>query len=481
MKIRYEVVLDEPLMIDGDWPLELSDGGLFRVKTEAGKAIAFEVEYSGKPSDHFRREDGVLHLDDDRWTRMRPFFARLKSFIQMESEANFDPTEVFAHYDGETEAEKQDIPMHKVVLTKGDDRRSRRPLDHELLGAAVLASYSGDVEPPPFISELKSMSRRSEREGRYVDSFRYSFLIVDTLYGQGKFRTNQLVEALSSSEDLSNALEAARRVVRQRTEDATEDTAKILASDATTKDLMRHIVKRRGEYFHGTTALKKTGDWRSEEARTLCNLMGRTTDEICRATIVRIFGDDTWDWYESSGRRHGKTADVAMDFGIRERKSGRAGVLTKHAEFVGERESARVRLKWALQSLEGLELSDEENELESIVCKEMTTDQELFTIRMTTTTKVLGGSSAEAWNDVRAPSGAYELVWCFDEEDERATLQISDPADTGSFWFGGPGARWLVGYSLRQGLEFVHGGLYRIACRGAGASASLFEVRLGDL
>ena len=86
MKIRYEVILDEPLEVDGDWPLQLPDGGLFRIKMENGKAVAFEVEFTGVPSDHFRVEGGVIHLDDTRWTSMRPFFARLKSFIQLGNE-----------------------------------------------------------------------------------------------------------------------------------------------------------------------------------------------------------------------------------------------------------------------------------------------------------------------------------------------------------------------------------------------------------
>ena len=233
-------------------------------------------------------------------------------------------------------------------------------------------------------------------------------------------------------------------------------------------------------YFHGTKAVVRTGDWKSDEGRTLCDLMGRTTDEVCRTMMARIFGDDTWDWYESSGRRHGKMAEVAVAFGIRDRKSGDAGILTEHAEFVGERESPRVRLKWALRSLEGLQLNDEGGELESILCTEPNSGRELFSIRMITTTTRLDGSSAEAWNDVRDPSGSYELVWYFDEEEERGTLQTTDPLDVGSFWFSGSMARWLVGHSLRQGLEFGHGGLHRIVCRGAAASASLFEVRLGD-
>ena len=130
MKIRYEVVLDEPLEVDGDWPLHLPNDGLFRVKSEEGKAVAFEVEFTGTPSDHFRCDDGKIHLDDTRWTALRPFFASLKSFIQLECEVSYDPIEVFASYHAETPDERRDILVDKIVLTVGQNRSIRQPLDH---------------------------------------------------------------------------------------------------------------------------------------------------------------------------------------------------------------------------------------------------------------------------------------------------------------------------------------------------------------
>ena len=277
MKIRYEVVLDEPLEVDGDWPLRLPDGGLFRVKTEDGKAFAFEVEFSGKPSEYFRCEVGTIHLDDTRWTAMRPFFARLKSFIQMENEANYSAVEVFANYDAESEDEQEAIPMQKVVLTDGLNRTTRTPLDHEMLSAGVLSSYSENIRIPSFIAELKSLSRRSAREGRFVDSFRYSFLIVDILYGQGQFRSKQLVDALSGSESLVRALEEARSNVMHSSEDSDDETSRLLLDGVLVKDLIAHIVKKRGQYFHGTKVLERTGDLKNREARTLSDLMALAT------------------------------------------------------------------------------------------------------------------------------------------------------------------------------------------------------------
>ena len=499
VKIRYEVVLDEPLEIDSDWPLTLPDGGLFRVKTEAGKVNAFEVEYSGKPSDYFgSRKDGVLSVNDKRWTRMRYFFAHLKGFIQLESEANFEPTEVFAHYDSENEVEKKEIRVQKMVIEKGEDRRVRRPLDHELLGAAVRASYFGGVGLPPFVGELKSMSRRSKREGRYADSFRYSFLIVDTLYGKGQFKTNQIVKALSSNEEFVNALNVARYKFVYLAENARDETERLLARDCPIEDLIRHIVKQRGVYFHGTNELKRTGDWGNVEARKLCELMSRTTDEICRVRLTPIFGDSQWNWYQRNAARSGTLVDVVVEFRVHMRSSGDTIIVRKQPKLVGTSHSLRVRLKWALEAIENAEelrsdieeaqavekgpISDDDLELESVIGKEEKSDQELFSIRMITTKTRLNGTLAGGgWDDVRDPSDTYDMKWYFHEAAESRILGVLGQSEAASFWYSGPEARKWVRYSIREGLEFDHVGLYRIVCQGAAASAPLFEVGLGDL
>lgn len=477
MKIRYEIVLDDSLEVDGDWPLRLPDGGLFRIRTEDGKAVAFEVEFTGEPSDHFRSEGKTIHLDDTRWTAMRPFFARLKSFIQLESEVNYNAVEVFANYDAESEDEQQGIPVEKVVITGGYNRKNRRPLDHEILGAGVLSSYEGNLEVPAFIAELKSLSRRSAREGRFVDSFRYSFLIVEALYGQGKFRSKQLADALSGSESLVHALEEARSNAMYRPEDFDDETSRLLHDGSALKDLIAHIVKMRGRYFHGTKALERTADWKIQEARAISELMALTTDRICREMVGEAYSDEVGDWYEDGCRRHGKVSKIKLDLEIRARQTGRLQTKTLEVELFGDFLSERTRIKWAAQSLEGLGVNDDEGEIESIRGIERRSKCELFSIRMVTTTSRMREVTDLNGNELRDADGYYEVVWSFEEEEEEGvTLKMAEAADETTFWFSGNSGKALVADMLRRGLEFNHLGLRKVVCRSKVKAQPVFEV-----
>ena len=478
MKVRYEVILNEPVEVDGDWPLPLPDGGLFRIKTEDGKAVALEVEFAGTPSDHFRVEGGTIHLDDTRWTDMRPFFARLKSFLQLESEVNYNAVEVFANYDAESDEERQDIPMHKVVVTDGRSKKTRRLLDHAMLSAGVLYSYAGCIGVPAFIAELKSLSRRSEREGRFVDSFRYSFLIIDALYGHGKFRSKQLVDELSGSKSLVQALEAARTDAMHISEDSEDETSRLLRDGVSVKGLIAHVVKKRGQYFHGSKVLERTADWTKQEARTLSDLMTLTTDRICREMVGEAHGEQFGKWYEDVCRRHGKVSKVKLDVGIRVRRTGRLRTKTVEIEFFGDYRSAVTRGKWAVDSLEGLRVDEDEGEVESIRGIESRLKCELFAISMVTRMYKLGGVSDLSWNEVRDPDGHYELVWSFEEEEERASLRMAEAADETTFWFSGDSGKAFVAYSLRRGLEFNHLGLRKVTCRSKTMANPVFEVLL---
>ena len=385
MKIRYEIKFAEPLFIDGTWPLELPDGGRLTIVKEGSKATAFEVHYTGKPSDLFTVRDGVRSLDDKRWSRMRRFFTRLKSYIQCVTDIDFDSTEVFVHYDKETQEEKEQIRIDKLVLVKCHIEIGSPMLDHDILAAAAYGSYHTEKQAPYFIGELKSLSRRSAREGRYVDSFRYGFLIIETLYGDGQFKSRQLSDTLKSQNQFMNVLEAARDEVKWTIEKPKDDTETIICSADSTEYLVDHIVKKRGCYFHGRKEMVRDADWRDDEARALCHLLHLTTNKVCYELTRDLYNEEAWKKYEQRAREAGMVTDAETRCRLWCPTEMREVVADNCEQLIGDESSERTRVKRALDTLERVKYDDQFLELRELVCSIQESNQVLYRITVMNT------------------------------------------------------------------------------------------------
>ena len=194
--------------------------------------------------------------------------------------------------------------------------------------------------------------------------------------------------------------------------------------------------------------------------------------------VSEAFGDDFSEWYEDCCRRQGRVSRVKLDFGIRARQNGRLQNKTVETEFFGDFRSGRTRVKLAVQSLEGLQVNEDEAEVESVRGVETPSKRDLFSIRMVTTATRLGGVAELNWSDLRDPEGHYEVVWSFEEEEERAILQMAEAANETKFWFSGDSGKALIAYLLRSGLEFNHLGLRKVMCRSKAKAKTVFEVDL---
>ena len=261
-----------------------------------------------------------------------------------------------------------------------------------------------------------------------------------------------------------------------RSEDSDDETSRLLRDGAAVKDLIAHIVKMRGRYFHGTKVLERTADWKIQEARTISDLMALTTERICREMVSEAYGDEVRDWYEDGCRRHGKVSKIKLDLEIRARQTGRLQTETLDIELFGDFRSGRTRIKWAVQSLEGLGVNEDEAEVESIRGIESRSKCELFSIRMVTTTSRLWEVTDLKRTELREADGYYEVVWSFEEEEERVTLRMAEATDETTFWFSGDSCKALVAYLLRRGLEFNHLGLRKVVCRSMTKAQPVFEV-----
>ena len=465
MKIRYEIKFAEPLVIDGTWPLELPDGGRLTIVKEGSKATAFEVHYSGKPSDHFTVKDGVQSLDDKRWNRMRWFFARLKSYIQCLTDIDFDPTEVFVHYDGETQEEKEQIRINKLVLVKRHIGNGDPLLDHDMLAAAAYGSCHTEKQAPYFVGELKSLSRRSAREGRYVDSFRYSFLIIDTLYGNGQFKSRQLSDALKSENRFMDMLEAARNEIRWIILEPKDDTETIIFSADSTENLVDHIVEKRGYYFHGQKEMVRDADWRADEARALCHLLHLTTNKVCYELTQDLYNEEAWRKYQQRAKEAGMVTDAEMRCRFWCPREMREVVADNCEQLIGDESSARTRVKWALNTLERVKYDEKYLELRELVCSSRELNKVLYRIDVVNT-GCCGSNGSSKTGDVDIEDNLKCVVkFEFAEEKEKAPYSFcsTDPSD--SLMWKSVAVKWIIEEALKASLRFGHVGLRRI-CQG---------------
>ena len=417
MRIKYEIKFDEPLNIDGDWPLDLPSGGKFQIKRENGKAVAFTVEFTEKPSDIFSVKDGVNSITDFRWNEMMLFYDRLKSYLQCVSEIDFDPQEVYAHYLGETEEEKKQILMYKMVISKPEERTT---IDHEILAAAVFSSYNDDNQAPYFLGELKRMSRRSKRERRYVDSFRYDFLIMETLYGKGKFKTKQLADAMKSEKQFLDILQRAKEQTSLRIATIKDETETLICSSCSSEDLVDHIIKMRGYYFHGNKRMTGRRDRRVDEALTLCNFSNYTTSMVLQELTSHIYEYDSWKQYEECAKREGMITELDLSAQVWNR-AGMKSIRSRHTkEEVGDVESSRNRIKWALSAIDQLQYDETRANLESLVGKDRVSGRELFEIWIARE-EHLDPQSGATYTDTNGGIGLtlVEKYEFSDEEEER--------------------------------------------------------------
>ena len=411
---------------------------------------------------------------------MRWFFARLKSYIQYVTDIDFEPTEVIVHYNEETEEEKQQIIAYEMVIELDERRQGKPVLEHEVLATAAFASCDSQKHPSYYLSELKKMSRRSMRERRYIDSFRYGFLIVEALYGKGQFRNKKLSNALKKEDIFMNILNRARYEVRHTIEKAKDDTEKIIWSDYPTEDLVDHIVKKRGYYFHAKKKMIHDEDWTDKEGQALCNLLNIATDMICYELTREIYDDEMWKLYEQHARKAGMVTDAEMRCHLWSKLKGQEFIANHREELIGDPKSPRNRIKWALSAFEGLKYDEKSLDFRKLVCKVYERDDFLFIIIIKNTKMYELRTNVKNQGEIPESEKNYAVV---------VTYYFAEEEETKRYTFGRGNVRdyslpdnsalkWLISDALRLSRLFCHDGLHRITCREAGNGEVLFDIYL---
>ncbi len=321
MRIRYLVQLKEPIRLEDHWPVSIM-GGNFRIVSKDGKVTAFEITFVGQSVDLAptleRHEEGDVKLSIVTRDTLLPFvrmqLEKAFTYLQCYFDVGILIQEIEIEYVGETEEEEKQINVKGYSAKRA---KSLLLLPYDLLTRAIMAAESGKA--PEFEATLVSAARTAMLQERYIDSFRYSFLLVESLYGDGKFMTAQLKEALKGRADFKSMVTTAFKVRMSPKRPRNSDTEMLLAASPTVEAVIDHLVEKRGFYFHGN--VKRKDAWRpyeQEAAEALSLLSLEIAMLISHAAAAPMFDDTLSQRHFDNAKRVGAIMTMNVSFRFRD-------------------------------------------------------------------------------------------------------------------------------------------------------------------
>lgn len=293
MLVRYTVKFKSPVLIDDHWPFPLLGGELRIIETD-GLASGMEITFTGQPATIApkvqRPSDGTTNLNIiERDTLLPQVVSRLRgalAYLQCHFGVDFAINEPETSYEPETDAERDDVEMFGFNLGKA----VHHPIiTYDFWTRAIMAAETG---APAFEASSVHVARRAMTEGRYIDAFRYAFLLIEAFYGEGKFKSAQLKAAFSSSDELKGFVAYVLKNPMPPKRRHGSPTERLLSSNPSVEAVLAHLVDQRGFYFHGNA--RRVNAWAPHEqdtAEALCLLALEIAMQISLKGASPMYGD----------------------------------------------------------------------------------------------------------------------------------------------------------------------------------------------
>ena len=217
---------------------------------------------------------------------VREHLDRAFSYLQCYFSTSINIDEVKITHEAETAEEEQAILLPSFSIGKKDNK----PIDFgfDMLTRALMAAE--DSDGPGFHSSLAQNARESWAARKYIDSFRYSFLLIEAIYGEGKFKSKALQEAFTSSTRLVKLVEDAVSDWSAPTPLTESSTDTLMQVKPSVADVLKHLIECRGHYFHGN--LKNPRAWsqrNQDEAKSLAWLGLQISQIIAQDATTYMF------------------------------------------------------------------------------------------------------------------------------------------------------------------------------------------------
>jgi hypothetical protein len=304
MKSIYKIYLQEPIAIEDFWPVDAFGGKLVPLERE-NLVIGFQISFTGQPVEYapqFMVGSNRIHNlnteNDPLRGRVQAFFENSFSYLQCYFDIRPKIKEIESFYEPENDDEKKRINVNNLKFNTNN--AIPLPLNYSLLTRAFFAGEVDDA--PQFDAALVAAARDAMKQERYIDSFRYSFLLIEATFGNGKFKNKDLVSALSSSMEFKKLVEFSLSSRLKPKINSNIKIEQMLSSSPSIDVICKLLVNERGKYFHGNR--RRAGSWRANdqaEAETLALFALEIATGLAQRAAGRMFDDNL-------GSRHFESA-----------------------------------------------------------------------------------------------------------------------------------------------------------------------------
>ena len=300
--------------------------------------------------------------------------------------------EIEADYVGETEEEERKIQI------KNFKPRKIKPLltlPFDMFSRAIMAAEKSSG--PRLEANFVRMARSALFAERYIDSFRYSFLLIEFIYGEGKYKSTQLKNVLKGNAEFVSIVSSAlneRMVLKHNYE---SDTKKLLAGAPDVNEIIDHLVNKRGFYFHGKS--KGTNVWKPHEqgsAEALCRLSLSIAHLISSYAAAPMFDESLVTRYLDNAKRVGATMTTNVNFQFIGHNENFIREDTISYDMPGTKVTPRSTLDIAKDFLSRFEKMAPMADLRSVTCTVASTGQKVFDMKFhaESTSKVEKGTQS---------------------------------------------------------------------------------------
>lgn len=296
MKIHYTITIKNKVIIKDHWSIPLL-GGLLRIVEKDGYAIALKLTLEKQPLEYAPqyqsiskdRLSGRITHQDFSLPFVKYHLNTAITFLKGIYDIELLTEEISAEYEGEIDKEES-----QIFIKNFSTKKESAPLtiDFSLLSQAIIATNNFNASAPSFESTLTASARKAFTDQEFINSFRYSFLLIESLYGNGQFKTVSLKFTLKQNLEFQEILKNTLNNLPLGSNN-TSDTDILLSQGPSTDEIIDHIIEKRGFYFHGN--IKRQDAWHPDKqnnAKTLALITLSIAIDITTRAAEPIFKED---------------------------------------------------------------------------------------------------------------------------------------------------------------------------------------------